>query len=82
MALTKEEVTINEVQRILIRLASNELDSRKLDAGRCEPELVGDDMDDAKIDYPDMPLEVRVNEIRKRGLVILSQEWDNEEGLR
>lgn len=80
MVLTKEEMTINTTQRSLIRVASNELDSRKLGYGYSEPELVGDDIEDAELEPERQPLEVRADEIRRQGLLILTQEWDNEDG--
>lgn len=79
------------------------------------PELVGDDMDDAKIENPKsvicvgcgesvpltqvdertpeqimkeflafrgLTLDERATAIRQQGLIILTEEWDNEDGLR
>ncbi len=45
----------------------------------CEPELIGDDIEEAEIEYYKQPLEVRADKIRERGLAIV-REWDNEDG--
>ena len=90
MARTKQVEAILAVQNVLLNMAVTELDNRNIGIVRCDPELVGDDMDDVRsheqtmddfVAYRSLPLGERADIVRKQGLALLRDEWTNEDGV-